>query len=290
VLLVIAAMLQVASPDAAVVMGSRLSVPASRANKVLATVTKALREKGLGTVPDDELSRRLRKLGMRDTAVCAGKRSCLIELGKQLHVARLVAVSVAYVKPDFSVSLELIDVESGKGGASASGVLDSNGPTLDRDLAGLAGELMQVLAASTPAAEAATAPATSPPPPPAEGGPKTEPAPKPEAAPPAATAVTGPSATVAASPRGHRPLPWILGAAAVVFLGTAGLLLGETLKLSDWLTGVPLGPGHASELTEAGALGAKSDANLAMGFGIGAAGVALLLAIIATITGLGVGS
>jgi hypothetical protein len=294
VLLVLVAALQAASPDTAVVMGSRLSVPPPRANKVLGTVTKALRQKGLGTLSDDELNRRLRKLGMRDTAVCAGKRPCLIELGKQLHVAKLVAVSVAYVKPDFSVSLELIEVESGKRGASASGVLDPNAATMDRDLAGMADELLQVLAASAPAPEPAPARTTSQP---APEQPSSQPqatltpAPAPEQAPAAATA-EGTSTTVVARPRGHRPLPWLLAGGAVLLAGGAVVGFYEAFQLRDklWMGMKIMGTdGMAGMLTDLDAVSTYNSANAAIWSAIGASVIAAFLAVAAVWFGTGDG-
>jgi hypothetical protein len=263
-------------PSSAVVLGSRLGVPAARAANVVAGLTRALRSQGLEPLEAEALAQRLKLLGMRDPSVCAGKEACLVELGKQLKVDWLIAVSVAEVKRDLSVAVDVIEPASGKRLASASGVLDAAAKTLDADVGTIAADLMKALG---PLLQPAPEPRPTP---------VAAPAPAPVPAPVIVVAEQGnPAPAVVESKRGG-PAPYLLGAAAIIAAGAgaalavAGLQLGRSTNMPDMF-----GVDHLSEMTAQMRL---TQANVELWSAIGLGAVTILCTALALWLGISGGS
>ncbi len=53
-------------------------------------------------------AKKLARLGVADTAACAGRKLCIAELGRQLGAAWVIAASVSRVEGDRSLGLELV--------------------------------------------------------------------------------------------------------------------------------------------------------------------------------------
>jgi hypothetical protein len=108
--LVVAALLAAdMSNGVVVVVGRRTDVSVADANLVAADVSRAL---AAGKVPvaldAATFSKRLFKLGVRDTSSCAGKKQCVAELARQLQAAWSVSLSLSRVEAERAVALELI--------------------------------------------------------------------------------------------------------------------------------------------------------------------------------------
>jgi hypothetical protein len=266
-------------PSSAVVLGSRLKVPAARAANVVAGLTRALRSQGLDPLEPEALAQRLKLLGMRDPSVCAGKEACLVELGKQLKVDWLIAVSVAEVKRDLSVAVDVIEPGSGNRLASASGVLDAATKTLDADVGTIAGELMKPLGPLLqPAPEPRPAPVAAP-------------APAPVPAPVIVVAEQGnpaPAPPAAVEVKRGGPAPYLLGAGALIAAGAgaalvvAGLQLGRNTNMPDMF-----GVDRLSEMTAQMRL---TQANVEVWSAIGLGAVTIVCAALALWLGISGGS
>lgn len=114
VALFLSALVVAQTPTSVVVMTRRAGVSAADSQAVVSQVSTLLSQQGVPvTLAPDAASQQLKKLGLPDAASCAGKRDCIVELGRQLHVTWVFSVSVARVEKDRSMSLELVNVDDG---------------------------------------------------------------------------------------------------------------------------------------------------------------------------------
>lgn len=111
-LLLSALVAQTPSPTSVVVVTRRTGVSVADAQALANQVSTALSEQSVPlALAPDAAAAQLKKLGLPDAASCAGKRDCIVELGRQLRVTWVFSVSVARVEKDRSMSIELVNVE-----------------------------------------------------------------------------------------------------------------------------------------------------------------------------------
>jgi hypothetical protein len=96
----------------AAVLARRTGVPAADASALLSQLAAAFAEAGLPMMAGGELELHLARLGLADGTPCKGKTSCLSELGRQLHVAWVVMISLSELEGERSVGLELLEVNT----------------------------------------------------------------------------------------------------------------------------------------------------------------------------------
>lgn len=106
---------QTPAPPSVVVVTRRAGLSATDAQALANQVSTVLTQQGVPlTLAPDAASQQLKKLGLPDAASCAGKRDCIVELGRQLHVTWVFSMSVARVEKDRSLGLELVNVDDGQ--------------------------------------------------------------------------------------------------------------------------------------------------------------------------------
>jgi hypothetical protein len=219
---------------------------------------------GIALEPDAAL-KRLAQVSVKDTTSCNGKRACLAELGRQLAVPWVVALSAATLDDELSVGLELIRVAD-ETVVETTSVLVPRKSRLDPALLqAFAAKVVERLAPPPPTPQLTDAPrATNLTPPPVEP-PPLPPPPLPEA-------------------RSHTA-SFVLVGAGVAALVAGGVLLGVGVANREALTAGQPGatdPRVRSTLTigEAEALNTSTSAligagigGLVLGAGLGTAGV-----------------
>jgi hypothetical protein len=112
--LIALAVVMAAPPEAdktVVLVARRTAVTPALARTLAQDTSKHLAAAGVGIAfePDAAL-KRLAQVSVKDTTSCNGKRACLAELGRQLAVPWVVALSAATLDSELSVGLELIRV------------------------------------------------------------------------------------------------------------------------------------------------------------------------------------
>jgi hypothetical protein len=106
--------LAAADPSAAVLISRRTSIPPKEAQELAQQLSSRLVSAGVPLKLDaDQARSQLSRLGLSDSAQCAGKRGCVIELGRQLGVSHVIAVSISQIGSDRSIAVELLEVEKG---------------------------------------------------------------------------------------------------------------------------------------------------------------------------------
>ncbi len=171
------------------------------------------------TVSPEVAVRGLAKAGVVDSATCNGKKACVAELGRQVGVAWVVAVSISQVEGDRSLALELVQVSDATVAARDS-VLLVPGATLTAEaLAAFAQRAAQVVGVAPPreSAPGSVAPVTPP-------GPADAPVVTP------LTPTEAPVAVVVAAPAVAHTGSLVLGSVggAVLVASVASLVLGLT--------------------------------------------------------------
>ena len=112
--LLLAIVAQGAPPSSTVVIVTRrTAVSAADAQALAMLVTKKLEAAGVEVVQADAAAKRLASLGVADTSLCAGRKGCVQEFGRQLEVALVVGLSLSEVDQDRSLSLEAVRVSDG---------------------------------------------------------------------------------------------------------------------------------------------------------------------------------
>ncbi len=102
-----------ASPSSAsgltVLVARRTGVSVERGKELALAVTASLAASGFNValMPDAAL-KKLASVGVKDTAICEGKRPCLAEIGRQLQVDLVVGVAASEIQEDMSVYVEAI--------------------------------------------------------------------------------------------------------------------------------------------------------------------------------------
>jgi hypothetical protein len=263
--LVLGALAPADGADTAVVLGGRIGVSQKRADRALASLGEQLR----GAMPllaEDELTRRFKSIGVSDGTFCAGKKTCLLELGRQLRLAVLIAVSASEVGGELSITAVAYDPAAGRSLAEASVVLPANTRDLDAELRSLAATLAAALELARPHPSLAPAPSPGPPA-----------APSPAPAPLTAVSSTG-------QRRSRVPSILFLVAAAAaagsaVGLGVSGGISGSSLRgnleLADGTRG--------SDLTERAAAQRRDTANAELSAALACAVGAALFAVLTVV-------
>ncbi|MDX2009482.1 MAG: hypothetical protein SFW67_04795 [Myxococcaceae bacterium] len=257
-----------APPTSVVLLSRRTSVAVAEANALTARLAAALEAAGVSlSTPPDAASAALKRLGFPDSSSCSGKRECLVELGRQLQVEWVFAVSVTKVEKDRSVGVELIHVTDGTSPEKDAVVL---APKADLTPDLLAGFSKRVLdrwnprRADTPAVVAVTPAEQTPPP---LDLPPPPPPPVPEA------------------PRSH-VASWVLGGIGAAALVASGVFLASGLGRwgSIYEPGVDAMNRRASLLTFAEASARRDLANTDFIVSGVLGGVALALGLAAVLT------
>ncbi len=102
------------TPTSVVVITRRAGVAPAEAQALANQVSTVLTQQQVPVaLAPDAVIQQLKKLGLPDAASCAGKRDCIVELGRQLKVTWVFSVSVARVEKDRSMSIELVNVDDG---------------------------------------------------------------------------------------------------------------------------------------------------------------------------------
>lgn len=163
------------------VVARRNSVTAAEAQVALVQLGRLFNEAGvrLAFTPQ-ETSQLLAELDLKDPATCAGRKACLVDLGRELSVSVLIAVSLGQFEGDRGLGLEALEIPGGALLAQDSMVLEGPAPItaqhlqvflagLEKALEGGAGGLAPLPPVSPPRVEvlppsvvAAPAPARDP--------------------------------------------------------------------------------------------------------------------------------
>jgi hypothetical protein len=255
-----------APPTSVVLLGRRTSVSVAEATALTARVASALEANGVVlSTPPDAASSALKRLGFPDSSSCGGKRECLVELGRQLQVEWVFAVSVTKVEKDRSVGLELIHVADGTSPEKDAAVLAPKADLTPDLLAGFSKRVLdrwKPAQADTPAVVMVT-PTERPPPPP--DLPPPPPPPVPEA------------------PRSH-VASWVLLGVGVAALAVSGVFLATGLGARGSIYEAERDMGRqVSRLTFAEATAQNQRANTSFILSGVLGGVALALGTVAVI-------
>jgi hypothetical protein len=263
-----------ASPpnDAALLVSRRTGLSIAEANALAQEVSVALLGSDVPLRWDANGTRdALARLSTKDTASCNGRRACVTELGRQVGVPFVIALSASRLGDDLSVALELIGV--------------NDGVTLENDALVVSGQLhpsaaqlrsftskVKARLAPAPVADAPTLPVVV-------ATPSVDPQ----------VVLASPSVatldTRSGAPRAERGrvVPFVLGGAAVAAAGAGVALLVAGLNTraeayrTESVGGELRSPYPASEVTRRAAAGAVDLgvagglAALALGLGVGAA-------------------
>lgn len=255
------------SQTAAVLVGRRTSVSQAEAEAISQAVSAHLVAAKVPLTLDADAARAsLNKLGLKDASACTGRKACLTELGRQLSVAWVVALSLSQVGNDRALALELVRVADGVAVEKDALILAPGAKVSSEQVAGFASRALQHL---TPPRE--DRPVVEVPAPPKALTPKE---------PPPATPIV--SAPVLPAQRSH-VASFVLGGAGVVALGVAtGLLVSglntraEAYRTSE-LDGALRSPYPASEVQRRASAGGVqlgvAGALAAAGLGLGTAAV-----------------
>src|SRR3954469_1223082 len=96
---------------AVVLLTRRTGATAAVSSVIIRDLRKALADAGVGSpLTPEELARRLLALGVKDSTSCDGKKACVLELGRQLGVPIVVAVSLGQIAKDLSIHVEALRV------------------------------------------------------------------------------------------------------------------------------------------------------------------------------------
>lgn len=110
-LLLMALALQASSEasSAVVLVGRRTGATPTEAQATAEQVSSLLAEANVPlSMSAASVTSELARRGLKDASGCQGRRACLAELGRQLGVTHVVAVSVTQIGSDRSVGLELV--------------------------------------------------------------------------------------------------------------------------------------------------------------------------------------
>lgn len=100
--------------ETAVLVGRRTSLSQADAQVLSQTISTHLANAGVPLKLDADAARdSLSKLGLKDASACNGRKACVSELGRQLQVAYVLALSLSQVGSDRSLALELLRVSDG---------------------------------------------------------------------------------------------------------------------------------------------------------------------------------
>ncbi|MCU0699117.1 MAG: hypothetical protein MUC96_21640 [Myxococcaceae bacterium] len=257
------------TPSSVVLLSRRTSVSIAEASALTSRVAGALAANGVTvSTPPDAAAAALKRLGFPDSSSCGGKRECLVELGRQLQVEWVFAVSVTKVENDRSVGVELIHVTDGSSPEKDAVVLAPKADLTPDLLAAFAKRVLDRWSprpSDTPAAVTVTPPATPRPPPPDLPPPPPPPAPE--------------------APRSHLA-SWVLGGLGAAALVASGVFLASGLARwgSIYEPGVDAMNRRVSLLTFAEASARRDLANTDFTISGVLGGTALALGLAAVLT------
>jgi hypothetical protein len=275
-LVVVALVAASSSPPAAMLLTKRMGFSVAEGSAVVSQVNEALNAGGLSfSVSPDRVAGVLKTVGLVDAAVCASKRDCVVELGRQLKVEWVIALSMMKVETDRSIGLELVRVADGmvvEKDAQLLGAKDAVRPAM---FASFAEQVRRVWDAARPepkALEPTNEPIRV----------LSEPA-LPVPVPAAAQVGPGPSVERSAV-RSHSLSFVMLGLAGVSLATAAVVLISGLVQRATLLDSYQLsGAERVSTLSMAAASRLNDDANtkfvvsgLMAGLGLGCAGAAFL--------------
>lgn len=264
---VVAGLLSASPPlSLGIVVARRTGMSLAEGQALARDTAKALAEAGLvGAKPPDVALAELARLSVTDTATCAGRRPCLAQLGRELHVDFLLGLSVANLEGDQSVALELIRV--------------ADETLLDKDSLLLAHKARPTAALLQRVADKFRQALAPPKPEVVADAPRAEPTPAP---PPKLTPATpAPAAVVVAPTPRVKPLPAALTATGVAAVIAGAVAIGAGLALHGTLG---LGTAGADGRVRSGLSGAQAQAladqaSVLVGAGLVGAGVGAALGV-----------
>ncbi len=261
-----------APPGVVVLVSRRTAVPQAVGRELAAQVATLLGKAGIPLASDAEaVTRRLARLGVKDTAHCNGRKVCVAEVARQLEAPWVVALSVSRIESDRSLALELIRAEDVAVVAKDSVVLAKTDKLTAELLAGFVDKARTALGLVPPAPEPVVTPTVTPDKPPPD-------APVQTALTPTPPPVVPPPVVPPPAPEKSHTASWVLGGAGVAALGaaTAMLVLGLSSRAA-LARGQSAGDRTLSELTEPQAvqLNTRSNVELGVAAGAGALGLGL---------------
>lgn len=277
--LVLGLLVHAGDAQLAVVVGRRTSVTSADAHAFARSVSTQLGQRGVPVKLDADAARTaLTRLNVKDAAACNGRKACLTELGRQLGVAWLVALSVAQVGSDRSVALDLLEVSTAAVAEREAVILPPGAVLSAESFAGFVERVKGRLSPSpTPAPALVDRPLVEPPP-----------APPPLVAevPVVPVAPVGVTAPVPApeAPR-NRTTSVVLGVAAGAALIAGGVLLASGLSARADATRTELVDGERRSPWTAGEAQARAGAAnglIGVAAGVGAVGLGLGVATVVT--------
>ena len=252
--------------DVAVLVGRRTSLTQAEAQKLSQTISAHLTAGGVQLKLDaDAAGASLARLGVKDASACNGRKACVTELGRQLAVPYVIALSLSQVGNDRSIALQLLRVADGVVLESEALILAPGANITADQLAGFASRVVAQL-------EPADRPVVEVPPPQVKDPIVKDPPP---------LVVTAP---VPAPPKSHVS-SFVLGGAGVVALAVAtGLLVSglntraEAYRTTE-IDGIRRSPYAASEVQQRASSGGVQ---LGLAGGLAAAGLGLGAAAVIT--------
>lgn len=251
-----------------VLLSRRTAVPQAEGRELAAQVAALLGKAGLPLASDAEgVSRRLARLGVKDTANCNGRKVCIAELARQLEAPWVVALSVSRIESDRSLALELIRAQDVAVVAKDSVVLAKADKLTSDLLAGFVDKARTAMGLAPPPGPVVTTPPTTPDKPPPDAPVQTALTPPPPSTPP----VLPPP-----PPEKSHTASYVLGGAGVLALGAAATMLALGLSTRTELArGQNAGGRTLSELTEPQAVQLNSRSNVELGVAAGAGALGL---------------
>lgn len=237
----------------AVLITRKAGLTATQAAELQDRVVKALDENGVKVkLSGAALNAALKRLDVKDTSACNGRRSCVQELARQLNATALVGLSVTRVDKETALALELIPTGDAPSTVKDGFIAPPGKEPLAPLVQGFATRIREHLAPEpAPTPPVAATPNLVPPP-----------------QPPPLVDVTPPA------PERSRTTPVVLATlggvslAAGIALVIVGAVTRGTLNATE-----PVGSFRGSTLDEATAFQRNTEANVATGAGIGAAAV-----------------
>lgn len=257
---------QVSAPASAVVLTRRTGVSGAEGQALAGQVAAVLVQAQLpGVMPAEAVASQLKKLGLPDPSSCAGRKDCIIEVGKQLGVSWVYSVSVARVEKDRSVGLELVNVDDGATLERDAVLVPPKTPLAGDQLSGFIDRVKARLAPPKPP-DAPVVVVTTPKPPPE---PVVPPPPPPSPEPP---------------PRSH-VASFVLGGLGLAALAAGGvtLTLGLLERRGLQSAVMTVGDERLSSLTRAEATRRNDAANLQLILSSALGGLALALGTVALV-------
>lgn len=244
----------------------RTGLTANQSRELETQLARGLEANGVNLkLKGTALSDALKRLGVKDTTACGGRRSCASEVATQLGLSSVVTVSFSRLDAQTAVALEWAAPNAAPDAplTKHSFVVPAGAHELTPELEPFAARLKTTLAPPAPRVDDTPRVTT----------------PEPNLTPTPVATVTPVAVTAPPAPPSHAPA-LVLGG-----VGAASLLAGVALVVVSAVTRGPVNtsttqtaPWRTSPLTEAQAVELNGTANteLGVGLGLGVAGAGLL--------------